>query len=128
MDAEGKFVIWNAGAAKLLGLGATDFRRGLGRILWLFHNDTVTPFPADQMPLLRALRGEATRTEMFVRNERIPEGTYIEIYGNPMFDKAGAICGGVAAFRDITQLKKMNGKSENLTKTWNEGWRSERPS
>ena len=68
-------------------------------------NDTVTPFPADQMPVLRALRGEVTRTEMFVRNERVPEGAYIEIYGNPQFDKAGAICGGVAAFRDITQLR-----------------------
>ena len=106
VDVEGKFVIWNAAAAKLLGLGAT----ALPAEAWaghygFFKNDTVTPFPTDQMPLLRALRGEATRTEMFVRNEQIPQGTYIEIYGNPQFDKAGAICGGVAAFRDITQLK-----------------------
>ena len=89
VDAEGKFVIWNAGAVKLLGLGAT----ALPADAWaghygLFMNDTVTPFPTDQMPVLRALRGEVTRTEMFVRNEQIPQGTYIEIYGNPQFDKA----------------------------------------
>ena len=107
VDAEGKFVIWNDGAAKFLGLGPTAFPPHA----WaghdgLFMNDTVTPFPADQMPVLRALRGEVTRTEMFVRNERVPEGAYIEVYGNPQFDKAGAICGGVAAFRDITQLRK----------------------
>jgi PAS domain S-box-containing protein len=107
VDAEGKFVIWNAGAAKLLGLGATTLpAQAWAGHYGFFKNDTVTPFPADQMPVLRALRGEVTRTELFVRNDRIPEGIYIEVYGNPMFDKAGAICGGVAAFRDITQLKE----------------------
>jgi PAS domain S-box-containing protein len=115
VDAEGKFVIWNAAAAKLLGLGATT----LPAPAWpghygFFMNDTVTPFPAEQMPVLRALRGEVTRTEMFVRNERIPEGVYIEVYGNPMFNKADAICGGVAAFRDITQLKQDERQIRNL--------------
>jgi PAS domain S-box-containing protein len=115
VDAEGKIVIWNAGAVKLLGLGATD----LPAHAWaghygLFMNDTVTPFPADQMPVLRALRGEVTRTEMFVRNERIPEGAYIESYSNPQFDNAGAICGGVAAFRDITRLKEDERKIRRL--------------
>jgi PAS domain S-box-containing protein len=115
VDAEGRFVIWNAGAAKLLGLEVTD----LPAEAWAGHygffmNDTVTPFPADEMPVLRALRGEVTRTEMFVRNERIPKGIYIEVYGNPMFNKAGAICGGVAAFRDITQLKEDERQIRNL--------------
>jgi PAS domain S-box-containing protein len=115
VNAEGKFVIWNAAAAKLLGLGAT----ALPADTWAGHygffmNDTVTPFPAEQMPVLRALRGEATRTEMFVRNERIPQGVYIEVYGNPMFNNAGAICGGVAAFRDITQLKEDERQIRNL--------------
>jgi PAS domain S-box-containing protein len=115
VDAEGKFVIWNAAAVKLLGLGAT----ALPAHAWAAHygffmNDTVTPFPADQMPVLRALRGEVTRTEMFVRNERISEGIYIEVYGGPMFNKAGAICGGVAAFRDITQLKEDERQIRNL--------------
>jgi PAS domain S-box-containing protein len=115
VDAEGKFVIWNAAAAKLLGLGATTLPADAwARHYGFFKNDTVTPFPADQMPVLRALRGEVTRTEMFVRNERIPDGVYIEIYGNPMFNKAGAICGGVAAFRDITQLKEDERQIRNL--------------
>jgi PAS domain S-box-containing protein len=115
VNAEGRFVIWNAAAAKLLGLGATT----LPAPAWpghygFFMNDTVTPFPAEQMPVLRALRGEVTRTEMFVRNDRIPEGVYIEVYGNPMFNKADAICGGVAAFRDITQLKQDERQIRNL--------------
>ena len=107
IDTEAKFVLWNVAAGKLLGLAAT----ALPPDAWvghygLFMRDTVTPFPADQIPVLRALRGEATRMEMFVRNEGIPEGGYIEVYGNPQYDKAGAICGGIAAFRDITQLKE----------------------
>ena len=115
VNAEGKFVIWNAGAAKLLGLGATTLpAQAWAGHYGFFMNDTVTPFPVDQMPVLRALRGEVTRTEMFVRNERIPEGIYIEVYGNPMFNKEGAICGGVAAFRDITQLKEDERQIRNL--------------
>ncbi len=107
VDAEGKIVLWNAGASKLLGLEAAAIAaHAWAEHYGFFMNDTVTPYPADQTPLLRALRGEATRTEMFVRNEQIPQGAYVEIYGNPMFGKGGAICGGVAAFRDITQLRK----------------------
>ena len=107
VDREGKVALWNTAAGKLLGMGAT----ALSPDAWsahygLFMQDTVTPFPADQVPVVRALRGEVTRTEMFVRNEGIPEGGYIEVYGNPQFDKAGTICGGIVAFRDITQLKE----------------------
>ncbi|MBV9573229.1 MAG: PAS domain S-box protein [Acidobacteriales bacterium] len=106
VDEQGKFIIWNVMAENLLGLGATD----LPAELWnqhygLFMNDTVTPFPTEQMPVMRALRGEASRTEMFVRNPQIPEGGWIEVYAGPRQDKDGVIRGGVAAFRDITKLK-----------------------
>jgi PAS domain S-box-containing protein len=106
VDEHGKFVIWNAAAEKILGMGATE----LPNPEWaghygLFLPDTVTPFPTDQMPVLRAIRGEVSTTEMFVRNGRLPEGAWIEVSAGPRKDAEGVVCGGVAAFRDVTRRK-----------------------
>jgi PAS domain S-box-containing protein len=105
-DENGKFIIWNPAAAKILGLGATN----LPSLEWtthygLFLEDMVTPYPSDQLPLVRAIRGEASSTEMFVRNSKLDQGTWIEVSGGPLKDKDGRARGGVVAFRDITQRR-----------------------
>jgi len=119
-DEQGKFVIWNPAAEKILGMGATD----LPNQKWtehygLFLTDTVTPFPSDQLPIVRAIRGEVSTTEMFVRNHALAEGAWIEVCAGPMKDKYGVVRGGVAAFRDITQsranereIRKLNDELE----------------
>ena len=105
-DELGKFVIWNPAAEKILGSTAAD----LPSEKWtehygLFLNDAVTPFPSEQLPLVRAIRGEVSTTEMFVRNPKIAEGAWIEVDAGPLRDKDGVVRGGVAAFRDITQSR-----------------------
>jgi PAS domain S-box-containing protein len=105
-DEEGKFILWNPAAERILGLGATS----LPSQKWTEHYglylaDTVTPFPADQIPLVRAIRGEVCTTEMFVRNPQVAEGGWIEASAGPLKNKQGVVCGGVVAFRDITQQK-----------------------
>jgi PAS domain S-box-containing protein len=115
VDEHGKFVIWNAGAEKIFGMGATD----LPSPKWtghygLFLPDTVTPFPTEQLPVLRAIRGEVSTTEMFVRNPRLPEGAWIEISSAPRKNRDGVVCGGVAAFRDITKRKADQGEIRKL--------------
>ena len=71
----------------------------------LFLSDTVTPFPPEQNPLARALRGESSSAEMFLRNPALTEGIWVEASANPLKDKDGMVHGGVVAFRDITQRK-----------------------
>ncbi|MFZ0135650.1 MAG: ATP-binding protein, partial [Candidatus Sulfotelmatobacter sp.] len=105
-DEQGKFIIWNPAARKILGLGAAnlpapDWTRHYG----LYQEDMVTPFPPDRLPLARAIRGESSSAEIFVRNPQIEQGTWIEVGGGPLKDKDGAVRGGVVAFRDITQRK-----------------------
>ncbi|MGB6811676.1 MAG: PAS domain S-box protein, partial [Candidatus Sulfotelmatobacter sp.] len=105
-DEQGKFIIWNPAARKILGLGAAnlpapDWTRHYG----LYQEDMVTPFPPDRLPLARAIRGESSSAQMFVRNPQIEQGTWIEVGGGPLKDKDGAVRGGVVAFRDITQRK-----------------------
>jgi PAS domain S-box-containing protein len=106
VDGQGKFLLWNAAAEKMLGKDAAD----LDPQQWterfgLYLPDTVTPFPSQELPVVRALNGELRASEMFVRNGALPEGAWIEVSGGPRTDSNGVACGAVVAFRDITRRK-----------------------
>jgi len=106
VDEQGNFVLWNPAAERILGMGTAD----LPVHKWpeqygLYLPDTVTPFPSEQIPLVRAVRGETSTTEMFVRNPEVVAGAWIEVSAAPLKDKRGVVCGGVAAIRDITRQK-----------------------
>ena len=106
VDKQGKFLLWNAAAEKMLGRGEANLAtQEWSEHFGLYLLDTVTPFPSDQLPVVRALNGEVSTSEMFVRNSALPEGAWIEVTGGPRNDKNGVACGGVVALRDITQRK-----------------------
>ena len=106
-DEKGEFVIWNPAAERIIGLGATSVpSQEWTEHYGLYLSDTVTPFPVDQNPLARALRGEATSAETFVRNPQLPEGACIEANAHPLTDANGVPRGGVVAFRDVTARKR----------------------
>jgi signal transduction histidine kinase len=119
-DEQGKFIIWNPAATKILGLGATSGPSSQWTSHYgLYREDMVTPFPADQLPLARAVRGEANTAQIFVRNPELAEGTWIEASASPLKDRNGAVRGGVVAFRDISQrradereIRKLNEELE----------------
>jgi PAS domain S-box-containing protein len=114
-DEQGKFVIWNPAAEKILGLGSANLpSKDWTEHYGLFLADCTTPFPADQLPLVRAIRGEASTAEMFVRNPALVEGVWIEVSAAPRTDKHGAVRGGVAAFRDITRRKSDEREIQKL--------------
>jgi PAS domain S-box-containing protein len=120
-DEEGKFVLWNPAAEKIVGLGpanvsSEEWTEHYG----LFLPDTVTRFPAEQNPLARAIRGESSTAEMFVRNPALEKGVWIEASASPLKNKDGAPRGGVVAFRDVTQsradereIRKLNDELEH---------------
>jgi signal transduction histidine kinase len=106
-DETGKFLLWNPAARRIVGMGAAN----VSPEHWTDHYgtflpDTVTPFPPEENPLLRAIRGEACNVEMYVRNPELESGVWIEASANPLKGKDGVARGGVVAFRDITQRKK----------------------
>jgi PAS domain S-box-containing protein len=105
-DKQGKFILWNPAAEKIIGLGAAD----LLPEEWSAHygtylSDMVTPFPTERNPLQLAIQGVASSAEMFVRHPGLSQGAWIESNGAPLRDKGGAVVGGVVAFRDITQRR-----------------------
>jgi PAS domain S-box-containing protein len=105
-NEQGKFIIWNPAAEKLVGLGAVD----LPPSQWsdhygVFFPDKVTLIPPGQNPLERAIHGEVVHCEVFLRNPQLEREVWLEINSSPLRGKDGALRGGVAAFRDISQRK-----------------------
>ena len=104
-DENGNFSIFNPSAARIVGIGETD----TGPDQWtkhygIFFPDRVTPFPTEELPLVRAIQGEPSdEVEMFVRNSKVPEGVYISVSGRPLQDDSGWTKGGVIVFRDVTE-------------------------
>ena len=104
-DENGEFTIFNPSAERIVGIGMTDS----GPDRWsdrygIFFPDRQTPFPAEELPLVRAIQGEASdEVEMFIRNPRAPEGVFISVSGRPLQDDSGLAKGGVIVFRDVTE-------------------------
>ncbi len=114
-DEQGKLVIWNPAAEKILGRGATDLPpEQWSEHYGVFLADMVTPLPTDQIPMVRALRGETSTTQLFVHSPALAEGVWIEASGGPLKDKNGAVRGGVVAFRDITPKRTAERKIQQL--------------
>ncbi|HMY16832.1 MAG TPA: STAS domain-containing protein [Polyangium sp.] len=72
-----------------------------------FQADKVTPWPMEDLPIMRALRGETTRgAELFVRNASFPDGVWYETYAAPLHSKIDdSITGAVVSFIDCRQRK-----------------------
>jgi len=105
-DENSKFLIWNQAAERILGYGLANLPAGeWSEYYGAYRPDGVTRFPTEDLPLVRAIRGEASFAEIFVRNPKVSKGTWIECSGSPLKDREGVAHGGVVAFRDISQRK-----------------------
>ncbi len=107
IDEHGSFLLHNPAARDLLGTtmdvdGPDNWHAHYG----LFRPDGTTPFPTDELPLVRGLRGESSDgVELVVRNAGRPEGILLSVDGRPLDASAGQR-GAVAVFRDITELRR----------------------
>jgi hypothetical protein len=107
-DKQGKFLFFNPAAERMFGRGAIETDpREWPKQYGLFLPDGVTPFPSDQLPLTRAIRGEeVNNVEMFVRHAKTPDGLWTRINGRPLRRPDGELSGGVIVCRNITEVKK----------------------
>ncbi len=107
-DSNGKFLLFNAAAEQVLGMGATERAPDQWSDQYgVFLPDTRTQYPADQLPLVRAMRGEnVDAVELFIRNPQVPEGRLLSINGRPLKRADGTLQGGVVVFHDMTDRKR----------------------
>jgi PAS domain S-box-containing protein len=107
-DKEGKFLAFNPAAERMFGEGAAQTASSeWSHQYGLYLPDKVTPFPPDQLPLTRSIRGEeVNNVEIFVRHDKAPQGLWTRINGRPLRGSNGELSGGVIVCRDITEIKK----------------------
>jgi PAS domain S-box-containing protein len=107
-DSNGKFLLFNAAAEHVLGIGATDTTPSQWSDQYgSYLPDGVTLYPPNDLPLVRAMRGETVdAVELFIRNAKVPDGRLIRITGGPLKGADGALQGGVVVFHDITLQKR----------------------
>ena len=107
VDETGAFLLHNPAAKALLGIGEDiDDPKAWQQHYGLYRPDGRTPFPLDELPLMRALAGDPSDgVEMIIRNPRRPDGILISVDGRPLDPSAGQR-GAVAVFHDITELRR----------------------
>ncbi len=104
---EGRFVLWNPAARRLVGIGREEIDPATWPVRYgCFRPDRVTPYPAEELPLARALRGEVIDgEEMYLCNPARPEGAWLCLSAVPLRDEAGGPNGGVMVLRDISETR-----------------------
>jgi PAS domain S-box-containing protein len=110
VDWNGQILNLNRAAKSLLGepeqfLKLEEWTQKFG----LYLDDGKVPFPAQQLPLLRALRGETIQEpeEMILRNPGAERGTWISMSAEVLRDENGNVEGAIAIIRDIHYRKQI---------------------
>ncbi len=103
-DQDGKFLLWNPAAERIVGIGQQDVTpEEWSNVYGCFHPDAKTPYPPEDLPLARAMRGESVDScVLFISNPDIPDGAWISINARPLRTHDGQVRGGVIVLRDIT--------------------------
>ena len=121
---QGVFEYFNPAAEKILGIGMLNKEQEeWPKAYGVYLPDTTTLMPPDQIPLVRAGKGEVVENvELYIKNENLRSGTFISVNGRPLFDESGEKVGAFVIFNDITARKQEEKSKEeimNLTKQLN---------
>ncbi|HEV8048015.1 MAG TPA: SpoIIE family protein phosphatase [Terriglobales bacterium] len=104
-DHTGRFLFSNPAAERILGIGAVELLPDAGTSLqgW-YLPDQISIVPPDQLPLVRAIRGQEVLDELvYLRNSHASSGLWIRVNAWPLKDLSGVVSGGVIMFHDFTQ-------------------------
>ncbi len=107
LDASGQSFYANQKAREIFGKGTVPHINSEQKaaIYQFYKSGTNQRCPVEELPIMRALRGESLRTEdveIRAGNKIIP----VESWATPIYDSVGEISYGIIAFTDITERKK----------------------
>ncbi|MCJ7800724.1 MAG: SpoIIE family protein phosphatase [Candidatus Marinimicrobia bacterium] len=115
-DMNGEFLFFNPAAEEILGIGSREVAQANWTSVYgCYQTDRVTPYPSEQLPLARAIRGEEIIDEhIFIRNLERTEGVWISISASPLKDEKGSVWCGIMIFRNITKLRRQRDRLERF--------------
>jgi signal transduction histidine kinase len=108
--ADGATAVTNDAYGRLHTLDVDDAVEGAAPV---FHADGETPVPAGEMPLERALRGDAFDGEVVWFGEPGPGRRALSVSARRLTDDTGADAGAVVVSRDVTgELTALRARDE----------------
>ena len=109
-NENGEHILRNPAARRILGEGGALAVRSR-----IYRSDRRTPFPVDDLPIVRALHGESTDdVAMFICSEAAPEGVEISVAGRPVVHADGRRRGALVVFRDVTERNRADAAMRRL--------------
>ncbi|MFZ5896130.1 MAG: response regulator [Myxococcota bacterium] len=108
LDREGRFLLFNQRAERILGVGPKSVAPSeLAQTYGIFTRDQKGPLATDQNPLLRAMAGEErSDAEVFIRNQSV-RGANVAVTATPLRDDDGNLIGSIALLRDVTRQREL---------------------
>lgn len=117
-DAEGNFAYANPHVSRIFGQQASGSAFGPAPNTYQVLKPDHTPFPGEELPLVRAVRDEkdVMGVEMLIRRA---DGNEVAVLADcaPVRDTLGHVTGAVASIIDITARKRAEGALRELTRT-----------
>ena len=107
LDSQGRPYYVNHAGQQLLGQGVLPLNsvEDLSESYQIYIAGTETIYPFENLPIVRALRGEnATAEDMEIHqpHKKVP----LEIWGTPIFEEGGKVAFAIAVFQDVTERKE----------------------
>ncbi|MCL4396675.1 MAG: PAS domain S-box protein, partial [Chloroflexi bacterium] len=84
----------------------------------LYLPDKTTLYPAGDLPIARAMRGETVeQAPIFIRHAALPEGRWLSTGAKPLRDQNGSVFGAIATFRDVSETRRTQ-ETLQRTRDW----------
>ena len=112
VDLDGRFVLWNRKAEQIVGSGpeAVPSERW-SEHFGVYRDEAGEPIPADELPLVRAIRGESTDSmELYLCRPTRGEGRWAQVTARPLRHQDGGLSGAVAVLVDVTERRRLEAR------------------
>lgn len=108
-NTKGQIVFSNAAARRILGPPPPSHLppEGWSDHFAIYLPDGVTPFPADDFTVVRALRGEYPKDVEMVVRLKGKEEVRVSASAQPLLTEDGEQVGAASVFRDVTELRRV---------------------
>ncbi|MDX1404452.1 MAG: EAL domain-containing protein [Woeseiaceae bacterium] len=107
VDGQGHVLDINPAARSILGLSPRQYiSADWGKSFCNFASDGKTPIDHDELPLVKACRGQKFSNQLAVYRSAEQVDTVLSINGQGLYDSGQTLVGGVITFRDVTDITR----------------------